>query len=62
LRVLCYSVYMKNITPLMKEIAEEIASEMAERYKGLESVIPTPEDEHEWEQAQVEQVERFRDF
>lgn len=58
----CYSVYMKNITPLIKEIAEEIASEMAERYKGLESVIPTSEDEHEWEQAQVEQVERFRDF
>ena len=46
----------------MKEIAEEIASEMAERYKGLESVIPTPEEEHEWEQSQVEQVERFRDY
>ena len=53
---------MKNITPLTKEIAEEIASEMAERYKGLELVIPTPEEEHEWEQAQVEQVERFRDY
>ena len=46
----------------MQEIAEEIARENAERYKGLESVIPTPEEQHEWEQAQVEQVERFRDY
>jgi len=52
----------RNITPLMKEIGEELAREFAERYKGLETVIPTPEEEYELLQAEVERIERFRDF
>jgi len=53
---------MKTITPLMKEIGEELAREFAERYKGLKTVIPTPEEEYELLQAEVERIERFRDY
>lgn len=46
----------------MKEIGEELAREFAERYKGLKTVIPTPEEEYELLQAEVERIERFRDY
>ena len=47
----------------MKEIAEEIARENADLYKRLDEMGPiTPEEEYEHEQAEVERIERFRDF
>jgi lambda repressor-like predicted transcriptional regulator len=58
LRDLCYSVGMKE-----KELNNEMEAHYAKMEKWAAELGPiTPEEQHEWEQAQVEQVERFRDF
>jgi|SanBayMetagenome_1026888.scaffolds.fasta_scaffold04335_3 hypothetical protein len=46
-----------------KELNNEMEAHYAKMEKWAAELGPiTPEEQHEWEQAQVEQVERFRDF
>jgi hypothetical protein len=52
-----------TITPLMKEIAAEVALETA-HLEAARALIgdSTEESENAWRDSEVERIERFRDF
>jgi uncharacterized protein YqfA (UPF0365 family) len=52
-----------TITPLMKEIAAEVALETAHLEAALALMGgSTEESENAWRDSEVERIERFRDF